>query len=124
MCAGTDADHDEKALGWKISDPWKMDYFFVETRKAGEDGINGGLMKRQDAGPAVHELHRSFIRRRCPEESRGRRRKSVHAEDGNRQGHGLGRRVSGHRGQSHGFSPGGGKPPATKSKVIKKAAKK
>lgn len=36
-----------KAFGWKISDPWKMNYFFVETRKKGEDGINGGLMKRK-----------------------------------------------------------------------------
>jgi len=35
------------AFGWKISDPWKMDYFFVETRKKGEDGINGGLMQRK-----------------------------------------------------------------------------
>ena len=24
-----------------------MDYFFVETRKKGEDGINGGLMQRK-----------------------------------------------------------------------------
>ena len=37
----------EKAFGWKISDPWKMNYFFVETRKQGEDGINGGLMQRK-----------------------------------------------------------------------------
>jgi predicted enzyme related to lactoylglutathione lyase len=39
-----------KAFGWKISDPMKMDYFFVETRKAGEEGINGGLMKRKMPG--------------------------------------------------------------------------
>ena len=37
----------KSAFGWKISDPWKMDYFFVETRKKGEDGINGGLMQRK-----------------------------------------------------------------------------
>src|SRR5688500_11310555 len=36
-----------QAFGWKISDPYKMDYFFVETRKKGEEGINGGLMKRK-----------------------------------------------------------------------------
>ena len=40
----------QKAFGWKISDPWKMDYFFVETRKKGEEGINGGLMKRKNPG--------------------------------------------------------------------------
>src|SRR6185369_12346126 len=39
-----------KAFGWKISDPHKMDYFFVETRKAGEEGINGGLMQRKMPG--------------------------------------------------------------------------
>jgi uncharacterized protein len=37
----------KQALGWKISDPWKMDYFLVETKKKGEDGINGGLMQRK-----------------------------------------------------------------------------
>jgi predicted enzyme related to lactoylglutathione lyase len=37
----------QKAFGWKISDPWKMEYFLVETRKKGEDGINGGLMQRK-----------------------------------------------------------------------------
>jgi len=40
----------EKALGWKISDPWKMDYFMVETKAKGEDGINGGLMLRKNPG--------------------------------------------------------------------------
>ena len=40
----------EKAFGWKISDPLKMDYFFVETKKKGEDGINGGLMPRKMPG--------------------------------------------------------------------------
>jgi uncharacterized protein len=37
----------EKLFGWKISDPWKIDYFLVETKKKGEEGINGGLMKRK-----------------------------------------------------------------------------
>ena len=36
-----------QAFGWKISDPWKMGYFLVETRKKGEEGINGGLMPRK-----------------------------------------------------------------------------
>ena len=40
----------EKVLGWKISDPWKMNYFLVETKDKGEDGINGGLMPRQNPG--------------------------------------------------------------------------
>lgn len=31
----------EDVFGWKISDPWKMDYFFVETKDKGEEGING-----------------------------------------------------------------------------------
>jgi uncharacterized protein len=37
----------KKAFGWKISDPYKMNYFFVETRQKGEEGINGGLMQRK-----------------------------------------------------------------------------
>lgn len=40
----------KQAFGWKISDPFKMDYFFIETRKQGEDGINGGLMQRKNPG--------------------------------------------------------------------------
>ena len=40
----------EKALGWKISDPWKMNYFVVETKQKGEEGINGGLMQRKNPG--------------------------------------------------------------------------
>jgi len=38
------------AFGWKISDPWKMDYFLVETKRKGEEGINGGLMRRKQPG--------------------------------------------------------------------------
>jgi uncharacterized protein len=37
----------EDAFGWKMSDPWNMNYFLVETRADGEPGINGGLMPRQ-----------------------------------------------------------------------------
>ncbi|MEP7365261.1 MAG: VOC family protein [Acidobacteriota bacterium] len=40
----------EKALGWKISDPWKMNYFFVVTKEGKEEGINGGLMPRKMPG--------------------------------------------------------------------------
>jgi predicted enzyme related to lactoylglutathione lyase len=40
----------EKALGWKISDPWKMNYFFVVTKEGKEEGINGGLMQRKNPG--------------------------------------------------------------------------
>ena len=40
----------EKALGWKISDPWKMNYFLVETKSKGKEGINGGLMARKMPG--------------------------------------------------------------------------
>jgi hypothetical protein len=40
----------EDALGWKISDPWNMNYFLVETREDGQPGINGGLMPRKNAG--------------------------------------------------------------------------
>ena len=38
----------EEALGWKITDPWNMRYFLVETRQEGQPGINGGLMARKD----------------------------------------------------------------------------
>ena len=40
----------EKALGWKITDPWKMEYLLVETKAKGEDGINGGLLARKNPG--------------------------------------------------------------------------
>jgi predicted enzyme related to lactoylglutathione lyase len=40
----------ERTFGWKISDPWKMNYFMVETREKGQDGINGGLMERKMPG--------------------------------------------------------------------------
>jgi predicted enzyme related to lactoylglutathione lyase len=40
----------EDAFGWKISDPWNMNYFMVETKDKGEEGINGGLMQRKMPG--------------------------------------------------------------------------
>lgn len=40
----------ERVLGWKITDPWKMNYFIIETKTKGEAGINGGLMQRKMPG--------------------------------------------------------------------------
>jgi predicted enzyme related to lactoylglutathione lyase len=40
----------EKAMGWKIADPMKMGYYFVETIDKGKPGINGGLMQRKMPG--------------------------------------------------------------------------
>jgi predicted enzyme related to lactoylglutathione lyase len=40
----------ERVFGWTISDPWKMDYFLVETKQKGQEGINGGLMQRKMPG--------------------------------------------------------------------------
>ena len=40
----------EKASGWKIADPWKMNHFLLETKVKGAEGINGGLMQRKKAG--------------------------------------------------------------------------
>ena len=42
----------ERAFGWKISDPRKINYFLVETKKKGEDGINGGLIARCPGNPS------------------------------------------------------------------------
>ena len=40
----------ERALGWKISEPWKLNDFLVETNEKGPEGINGGLMQRKMPG--------------------------------------------------------------------------
>jgi uncharacterized protein len=40
----------EDAFEWKISDPWNMNYFLVETRDEGQPGINGGLLARKNPG--------------------------------------------------------------------------
>ena len=37
-------------FGWKITDPWKMEYYLVETKDKDGNGINGGMMKRKGAG--------------------------------------------------------------------------
>jgi hypothetical protein len=42
----------EEAFGWKITDPYNMNYFIVETRAEGELGINGGLLQRHNPGQA------------------------------------------------------------------------
>jgi len=56
----------QKAFGWKISDPHKMDYFFVETKKKGEEGINGGLMQRKMPGqPFMNYLMVASIEASC-----------------------------------------------------------
>jgi len=56
----------EKALGWKITDPWKMEYFMVETKKKGEEGINGGMMKRKMPGqPFMNYLSVDSIDAAC-----------------------------------------------------------
>src|SRR5471030_1673447 len=56
----------EKAFGWKISDPLKMNYFFVETRKKGEEGINGGLLQRKNPGqPFMNYLMVASIEASC-----------------------------------------------------------
>ena len=47
----------EKVFGWKIKQfpmpPGAPQYYGVTTRKEGEDGINGGLMKRNMPGQPV-----------------------------------------------------------------------
>ena len=56
----------EDAFGWKISDPWNMNYFLVETRAEGEAGINGGLMPRQNPGqPFMNYINVADIDEAC-----------------------------------------------------------
>ena len=56
----------EEAFGWKISDPWNMGYFFVETRAEGEPGINGGMMQRQNPGqPFMNYINVDSIEDAC-----------------------------------------------------------
>ena len=56
----------EKALGWKITDPWKMDYFLVETKEKSEPGINGGLMARKNPGqPFMNYISVDSIEAAC-----------------------------------------------------------
>lgn len=56
----------EDAFGWKISDPWNMNYFLVETRAEGEVGINGGLMPRQNPGqPFMNYINVADIDEAC-----------------------------------------------------------
>ena len=56
----------EDAFGWKISDPWNMNYFLVETRAEGEVGINGGLMSRQNPGqPFMNYINVDSIEEAC-----------------------------------------------------------
>jgi uncharacterized protein len=56
----------EKVFNWKINDPHKMGYFFVETKKKGEEGINGGLMQRKMPGqPFTNYLMVGSIETSC-----------------------------------------------------------
>ena len=56
----------EDAFGWKISDPWNMNYFLVETRAEGEVGINGGLMPRQNSDqPFMNYINVADIDEAC-----------------------------------------------------------
>jgi hypothetical protein len=56
----------EEAFGWKISDPWNMNYFLVETRAEGEVGINGGLMPRMNPGqPFTNYINVASIDEAC-----------------------------------------------------------
>lgn len=43
----------QRAFGWKIRDPRKTDYFMIETRSNGAQGINGGLMQRSCADQSM-----------------------------------------------------------------------
>jgi len=79
----------EKAFGWKITDPWNMQYFMVETKDKGKDGINGGLMQRKMPG----QPFMNYISVECIDASLKKVEKAGgeggYAEDGNRRGHGV-----------------------------------
>jgi len=51
----------QEALGWKISDPWNMMYWLVETKEKGAEGINGGLMKRMGPPPADMQAVNAYV---------------------------------------------------------------
>jgi len=79
----------QEALGWKISDPWNMMYWLVETKEKGAEGINGGLMKRMHpAQPFMNYIAVDSIDEALKkvEEAGG---KGGPAEEGNRSGNGL-----------------------------------
>ena len=113
----------KKAFGWKISDPFKMDYFFVETRKKGEDGINGGLMQRKMPGqPFMNYIAVTSIDTSLQKvAAAGGSICMPKTEIG--QGMGWIAAFSDTEGNMMGFHQAPGKPPAKKT-ARKKAAKK
>lgn len=40
----------ESVFGWKIDYMKDYDYYSIVTKEKGEEGINGGMMKRKDKG--------------------------------------------------------------------------
>ena len=116
----------EKALGWKISDPWKMNYFFVITKEEGEAGINGGLMQRKMPGqPFMNYIAVASIDRSLKKiEKAG----GVVAMPKTEIGQGMGwiAAFKDTEGNIMGFHQAAEKPaaPASKKKTAKKAAAK
>ncbi len=88
----------EQALGWKISDPWNMNYWLVET-KDGVTGINGGLMPRRNPGqPFMNYIQVDSIDDALAKVDRRRRHRRP-PQNRNRTGHGLHCRFQRHRRQ-------------------------
>ena len=114
----------EKAFGWKITDPWKMDYFIVETKQKGEDGINGGLMLRKNPGqPFMNYLAVDSIDASCKKvEKAGGMVVMPKTEIG--QGMGWIAAFKDTEGNIMGFHQAPKAPPAAKKAVKKAAAKK
>lgn len=114
----------QKALGWKITDPWKMNYFMVETKEKGEDGINGGLMERKMPGQpfmnyiAVESIDRSMKK----VEDAGGTIAMPKTEIG--QGMGWIAAFKDTEGNLIGFHQSAVKPEASKKKAVKKASGK
>ena len=79
----------EDAFGWKISDPWNMNYFLVETRDEGQPGINGGLLARKNPGqPFMNYIAVDSIDSACKKVEAGRRSGCI-TKVGNRTWNGV-----------------------------------
>jgi predicted enzyme related to lactoylglutathione lyase len=48
-------------LGWTFVKQETMDYWLIETGRADQPGINGGLVRRPVAGPAESQAVNAFI---------------------------------------------------------------
>jgi predicted enzyme related to lactoylglutathione lyase len=94
----------QEALGWKISDPWNMMYWLVETKEKGAEGINGGLMKRMHPSqPFMNYIAVDSIDEALKKvEAAGGEGGS--AEERDRSGNGLDRSFHRYRGQCAGLS--------------------